>query len=78
MKLAITSKTCSYVGAGPARGHANERDANRLSVMSELQADCYAGKEPCPDSSVEPGDVEEGLKAAAAIVMTVYATPAAA
>jgi hypothetical protein len=49
----------------------SEADANSLSVMLELQADCYAGvwahhanKER---QLLEPGDVEEGLRAAASI-----------
>lgn len=54
-----------------AQANANERDANRLSVMVELQADCYAGvwanHANRTQQVLEPGDVEEGLKAAAAI-----------
>ncbi|HEX3273835.1 MAG TPA: neutral zinc metallopeptidase [Gemmatimonadales bacterium] len=44
--------------------------ANELSVRLELQADCYAGVygfESQRDSILEPGDVEEGLRAAAAV-----------
>jgi predicted metalloprotease len=44
--------------------------ANELSVRLELQADCYAGVygfESQRDSILEPGDVEEGLQAAAAV-----------
>jgi hypothetical protein len=47
----------------------SSRDANRLSVAMELQADCYAGvwAHSARRELLEPGDVEEGLRAAAAI-----------
>jgi predicted metalloprotease len=48
-----------------------ERDANALSVLLELQADCLAGvwghHANRQRRLLEPGDVEEGLRAAAAI-----------
>lgn len=54
-----------------ARARTGEAGANRLSVMLELQADCYAGIwAHHADKSrdiLEDGDVEEGLRAAAAI-----------
>ena len=46
------------------------RDRNRLSVMMELQADCFAGVWGHSAQSrglLEAGDVEEGLRAAAAV-----------
>ena len=52
---------------------AQQRDpdaANRLSVKLELQADCYAGvwgHETQRRDILDPGDVEEGLQAAAAV-----------
>ena len=45
-------------------------DANQLSVRQELQADCLAGawgNHAARRGVLEPGDVEEGLRAAAAI-----------
>jgi predicted metalloprotease len=46
-------------------------DANRLQVLMELQADCYAGvwahHANREQKILEPGDIEEGLAAAAAI-----------
>ena len=50
-----------------------QRDRNALSVLMELQADCYAGvwahyvNRRDGEVALEPGDVEEGLRAAAAI-----------
>nr|WP_029249907.1 neutral zinc metallopeptidase [Microbulbifer agarilyticus] len=54
-----------------ARMRADKVTANRLSVMLELQADCYAGVWAFyanrDKQMLEPGDVEEGLRAAAAV-----------
>jgi predicted metalloprotease len=53
-----------------ARSRASETEANELSVRQELQADCYAGvwgHHASQRNWLEPGDVEEGLRAAAAI-----------
>src|SRR6185436_10160396 len=52
------------------RSYAGERESNALSVRQELQADCYAGiwgHYAAQRGLLEPGDAEEGLRAAAAI-----------
>ena len=50
---------------------ASEAEGNALSVRMELQADCYAGvwgyHAKRGRNLIEPGDFEEGLRAAAAI-----------
>lgn len=50
---------------------ASERESNQVQVLMELQADCYAGvwahHANRREQVLEPGDVEEGLAAAAAI-----------
>ena len=48
----------------------NPSAANRLSVAMELQADCYAGvwgHDAAKSGVLQPGDLEEGLGAAAAV-----------
>jgi hypothetical protein len=49
----------------------NQVEANRLQVRMELQADCFAGVWASLNEQVksrlEPGDIDEALKAAAAI-----------
>jgi uncharacterized protein len=53
-----------------ARRRASEREANALSVLQELQADCFAGvwgHHANRKDLLDPGDVEEGLNAAQAI-----------
>jgi hypothetical protein len=46
----------------------SKTDGNRLQVAMELQADCYAGVWAARNRQyMEPGDVEEGLRAAEAI-----------
>ncbi len=53
------------------RGRVSEAQFNRLSVRLELQADCLAGlwahRAQRERGLLEPGDLEEGLNAAAAI-----------
>ena len=52
-----------------ARQRAGEAEGNRLSVLQELQADCFAGVwgNHAREKLLQEGDVEEGLRAAAAI-----------
>ena len=54
-----------------ARGTAGEREANRLSVRLELQADCLAGvwgnRADKARRLLDPGDLEAALRAASAI-----------
>ena len=53
------------------RSQSDEATSNQLSVMTELQADCFAGvwakKMEQRNGVVEPGDVEEALAAASAV-----------
>ncbi|MEO5611534.1 MAG: neutral zinc metallopeptidase [Sphingomicrobium sp.] len=59
--------------ASSAQAQASRADGNAIQVGIELQADCYAGvwaanaKAPDGTPALEPGDVEEGMKAAEAI-----------
>ncbi|VVE57699.1 metalloprotease [Pandoraea iniqua] len=55
-----------------ARRRVSEAQANALSVRLELQADCFAGvwannAAKANQQLFEPGDIEQGLRAAAAI-----------
>jgi predicted metalloprotease len=53
-----------------ARRRASEREANALSVLQELQADCFAGvwgHHADRKDLLDAGDVEDGLNAAQAI-----------
>ncbi len=46
----------------------NPRQSNQLQVLMELQADCYAGVWAGKNRNlIEPGDMQEGLRAASAI-----------
>jgi len=55
------------------QARASETEGNAIQVKIELQADCYAGvwaanaKDPQGQSVMEPGDFEEGMRAAEAI-----------
>jgi uncharacterized protein len=58
--------TSDQVQRAQARG--GEREGNALSVRLELQADCYAGVWAAQNRQrLDPGDVEEGMRAAQAI-----------
>ncbi len=56
-----------------AQARMSEAQGNAEQVKVELQADCYAGvwaanaKDPQGQRAIEPGDVEEGMRAAEAI-----------
>jgi predicted metalloprotease len=63
-QLGITGKVAQQ------RGRASESRSNALSVLVELQADCFAGiwgHYAKQRGLLDPGDVEAGLAAAAAI-----------
>lgn len=64
-QLGISERTVAQ------RQRSGEAESNRLSVMQELQADCFAGiwANHANQSRriLEAGDIEEGLNAAAAI-----------
>lgn len=54
-----------------ARSRASETDSNRLSVLTELQADCYAGiwarQADQRFGTLEEGDLQEAIAAAQAV-----------
>jgi len=51
-----------------AQVRASEAEGNAIQVKVELQADCYAGVWAANDKNLlEPGDAEEGMRAAEAI-----------
>ncbi len=53
------------------RGQVSERDANQISVLTELQADCYAGiwarQAQEQFGIIEEGDLQEAMAAAEAV-----------
>ena len=59
--------------ASSAQARLGKEEGNQVQVGVELQADCYAGvwaanaKAPDGTKALDPGDIEEGLKAAEAI-----------
>ena len=59
--------------ASSAQASSSEAQGNAIQVGVELQADCYAGvwaanaKAPDGSRALDPGDIEEGMKAAEAI-----------
>ncbi|KKM21650.1 hypothetical protein LCGC14_1633300 [marine sediment metagenome] len=57
--------------ANRIRGQSSQEDANRISVRIELQADCFSGiwarQAERQFGSLEPGDVDEAMNAAAQI-----------
>lgn len=59
--------------ASAAQARLGEAEGNQVQVGVELQADCYAGvwaanaKAPDGTAALEPGDIEEGMRAAEAI-----------
>jgi predicted metalloprotease len=54
--------------ARTAQSRASSTEGNAVQVRVELQADCYAGVWAANDRNLmEPGDLEEGLRAAEAI-----------
>lgn len=59
--------------ASTAQARAGSTQGNQIQVGVELQADCYAGvwaanaKAPDGTRALEPGDIEEGMRAAEAI-----------
>jgi predicted metalloprotease len=51
-----------------AQARASAREGNAIQVQVELQADCFAGVWGARNRNrLEPGDIEEGLRAASAI-----------
>ena len=54
--------------AHQAQARASRTEGNQIQVAVELQADCYAGVWAARDQNLlEPGDFEEGMRAAEAI-----------
>jgi uncharacterized protein len=50
------------------QGRVSQTEGNQLQVRMELQADCYAGVWAAKNANrIEPGDIEEGMRAANSI-----------
>jgi uncharacterized protein len=64
----IQNLTGTLDQAQQAQSRASAAEGNAVQVQVELQADCYAGVWAANDKNLlEPGDVEEGMRAAEAI-----------
>ena len=69
----IQNMTGVLAKARQEQGRVSSREGNAIQVRVELQADCYAGvyaanaRDRQGRPVLEPGDVQEGLTAAAAI-----------
>jgi predicted metalloprotease len=64
----IQALTGTLDRASRVQSGAREAQANAVQVQVELQADCYAGVWAAQErGAMEPGDIEEGMTAAAAI-----------
>lgn len=67
----VQNLTGRFESLRSAQARASQAEANALQVLTELQADCYAGvwahHAEHQRDLLESGDVEEGLRAAASI-----------
>ena len=64
----VQNLTGTLEGAQTAQSRASRIQGNAIQVGVELQADCYAGVWAANDKNLmEPGDLEEGMRAAEAI-----------
>ena len=69
-RSATTSRTSRARSTGPRRRRrVGQAEGNQVQVGVELQADCYAGvwAARARRARLEPGDIEEGMRAAEAI-----------